>query len=133
MSLSRAEIDAAIEAAQPSTRSVPVPELGGSVVVKEMSGSLRNAFEAAVAAVQAGGSSKALDGIIIRLVSECTLDEDGKVLLDPDRTRRLFHRKPRAVFRLRDEIIGLSAMSEDDLEAMTEVFGDDPSEDSTSG
>jgi hypothetical protein len=133
VTLSKADIDAAIDSAEPATKEVPVPELGGTVVVRELSGTLRNAFEAAVASIATADGERRLNAVTIRVVSECTLDGEGNILLDPDRTRRLFHKKPRAVFRLRDEIIGLSAMDEADLEALVEGFGDDPSEGSTSG
>lgn len=124
MTLSKEQIDSAIESAEPNRKIVDVSELGGSVVVREMSGTLRNAFEAAVAGLQGSDGEKRLTAVTVRIVSECTLDDEGNRLLDADRTRRLFHRKPRAVFRLRDEIIALSAMDESDLEAMVEGFGE---------
>jgi hypothetical protein len=102
------------------------------VVVREMSGTLRNQFEAAAIQVQGGGDSKALDRVITKLVAECTLDDDGNRLFDDRAIRLLFAKRSSAVFRLRDEIVRLSAFSDDDYEGMVESFDDDPSEPSTS-
>lgn len=133
MSLSREDISAALDAAEIKTKPVPVPELGGSVVVREMSGTLRNQFETVVAQIQSGADSKLLDKLTLRLVQECTLDDEGARLFDDRTIRHAFTKKPTAVFRLRDEIVSLSAFSEEDLEGMAENFDDDPSGDSTSG
>jgi hypothetical protein len=130
--LTRDDITRAVENAEPNTKTVPVPELGGSAVVKEMSGTLRNMFEATVAQVQGGGDSKLLDRFTTRLVKECTFDDEGNQLFDDKTIRQVFNKKPGAVFRLRDEIVGLSAFSPEDFEEMAENFGDTPSEDSIS-
>jgi len=132
MSLSRDDIGKFLETAEVKTKPVPVPELGGSVVVQEMSGTLRNMFEAAAIQVQGGGDSKALDRVIMRLVAECTLDDEGHRLFDDRTIRLLFSKRSSAIFRLRDEIVRLSAFSDDDYEGMAESFGDDPSGPSTS-
>lgn len=122
MSLTRADISAALEAAEIKTKPVPVPELGGSVVVREMSGTLRNQFETVVARIQAGADSQLLDKFTLRLVQECALDDDGARLFDDRTIRHAFAKKPTAVFRLRDEIVSLSAFSDKDLEEMADNF-----------
>lgn len=132
MTLSKADIGRVLENVEVRTKTVPVPELGGSVVVREMSGSLRNLFEATIAQIQAGGDSKLLDKMTTRLAAECVLDDDGSRLFDDRSVKMLFIKKPSALFRLRDEIVKLSAFSEADFEGMVENFGDDPSGPSTS-
>ena len=134
MTLSKEEIGRALEGAEYKTKTVPVPELGGSVVVREMSGTLRNMFEATMAQImQPGADAKPLDKLMVRLAKECILDGDGSPLLDDRTSRLLFAKKSTALFRLRDEIVRLSAFSEEDAESLVESFGDDPSELSTSG
>lgn len=135
MTLSKADIAKVIDEAKgagPTTKRVPVPELGGTVVVREMSGSLRNAFEATIAQVQSGADSKALDRLMLRIAKECVLDADGDRLLDDRSAQLVFNTTPRALFRIRDEVVQLSALSESDFEALVEGFSGDPSEDSTS-
>lgn len=132
MSLSRDDIGKFLETAEVKTKSVPVPELSGSVVVQEMSGTLRNQFEAAAIQVQGGADSKAFDKVIMRLVAECTLDDEGHRLFDDRAIRLLFENHSSVVFRLRDEIVRLSSFSNADFEGLAESFGDDPSEPSTS-
>ena len=132
MTLSKDDIGKALEAAEVRTKTVPVPELRGSVVVREMSGTLRNLFEATMAQIMNGGDSKLLDKMTTRLVGECTLDGEGNRLFDDRSAKLLFLKKPSAVFRLRDEIVAVSALSQEDYEGLVEGFGDGPSGPSTS-
>lgn len=132
MTLSKDDIGRVLETAEIRTKPVPVPELGGSVVVREMSGSLRNLFEATVAQMQSGGDSKLLDKLTTRLATECVLDGEGNRLFDDRTAKMLFLKVPSALFRLRDEIVAVSALSQEDYDGLVENFGDDPSEPSTS-
>lgn len=133
MTLSLDAIDQAVEKAEIKTKSVPVPELGGSLTVRELTGTLRNAFEVAAAqAASGGGSGRELEAVTLKIVAACTLADEGKPLGDV-RCRQIYAKKPSAIFRLRDEIVGLSAFSEEDLEELAEGFAVDPSGDSTSG
>jgi hypothetical protein len=132
VTLSKDDIGRVLETAEIRTKPVPVPELGGSVVVREMSGSLRNLFEATVAQMQSGGDSKLLDKLTTRLATECVLDGEGNRLFDDRTAKMLFLKVPSALFRLRDEIVAVSALSQEDYDGLVENFGDDPSEPSTS-
>jgi len=133
MILSKEDIGKALESDDPKTKMVDVPELGGSVMIREMSGSLRNLFESTVMQIQGGADSAMLDKMMVRLAKECILDADGNRLLDDRTSRLLFNRKSTALFRLRDEIVQLSAFSQADYEGLVESFDDDPNEPSTSG
>jgi hypothetical protein len=133
VTLSKDDIGRVLETAEIRTKPVPVPELGGSVVVREMSGSLRNLFEATVAQMQQkNADSKLLDKLTTRLATECVLDGEGNRLFDDRTAKLLFLKVPSALFRLRDEIVAVSALSQEDYDGLVENFGDDPSEPSTS-
>lgn len=114
-------------------QEVFLPDLGGSVMVREMNGTVRNRVESAYAAIQAGGEPKALDDAMIQLLSVCTLDEAGSPLMTPNEAKRFIATQPRAAYKIRDVAMELSAHSDEDLEAMSEVFGEGRNEDSTSG
>jgi len=104
MALSKEQILAAIDRPDVATREVEVPELGGTVRVREMTGALRNRVEAAYATIRNGG------------------DEQNRPILTVQDAKRMFAAKPRAVFRLRDAILEISATDEDDMEALAEGF-----------
>lgn len=119
--------------AQPdiNTSDVEVPGLG-VVRVREMTGAVRNRLEAAYAAIQSGGNTKVLDEVTSLILANCVIDENGTPILTANDAKRLLAARPRAAFKLRDSIIELSSMTEDDVEAFAEVFEHAQSEDSTS-
>lgn len=130
--LSKSAILAAIERPDYATKDVHVPELGGTVRVQEMSGSVRNKFEATGATLRNGGDSKSLDTVTVQMVAACVIDAAGTPMFTANEVKRMFASRPKAVFRLRDAIIDLSGTSDSDVEEMAEVFGDAQSERSTS-
>jgi len=131
--LSKEQILAAIDRPDVATRDVEVPELGGTVRVREMTGALRNRVEAAYATIRNGGDSKSLDSMTAQLIAGCVVDESGKPILSLADAKRMFASRPRAVFRLRDAILEISATDDEDMEALAEGFGDAQSEPSSSG
>ena len=132
MALSKEQILAAIDRPDVATREVEVPELGGTVRVREMTGALRNRVEAAYATIRNGGDAKTLDNMTAQLIAGCVVDEQNRPILTVQDAKRMFAAKPRAVFRLRDAILEISATDEDDMEALAEGFGDAQSADSSS-
>src|SRR5688500_17815322 len=132
MALSHEQILAALERPDVATKEVHVPELGGEVRIREMSAAVRNRFEAVGAAIRSGGDGTALDQITAHIVSACVLDDRDRPMLTVNEVKRLMGARPRAVFRLRDAIIDLSGLDDNDVEEMAEVFGDRPTGPTTS-
>jgi hypothetical protein len=130
--LSNDQILAALDRPEIATEDVHVPELGGTVRVREMPASMRNRVEATYATIRNGGDSKSLDTVTAQLVAVCVIDEDGRQVMSLNEAKRLLRAKPKAAFRLRDAIMKISATDEDDVEALAEVFDDAQSEPSTS-
>lgn len=131
--LDRAAILEASTARAPATEDVHVPELGGTVRVREMSGALRNRVEGAMVRIRTGGDVKLLERITAQIIAACVVGADNRPLLKEPDARQLFVRNPRAAFRIREAIFAVSALDEDDAEALAEGFGDDQSDGSTSG
>lgn len=121
--LSKADILTAI-AEKPSiaTEEVECPELGGAVLVREMTGTIRNRLEAGFAAIQDGADGSIMDKVLIAMVSACVVDEDGRPFITGDRAKAMLKNHPRAVFRIRDKAVDMSGISEEDAEEMAEVF-----------
>lgn len=129
--LGRDAILKATASASRATKDIPIPELGGRVRVREMSGSLRNALEAAMVNVRNVGDSKQLDKTLAQIITSCVVDDTGHPILRETDARRIVSHNPRAAFRLREAIFDISALDQDDLEELAEGFGDDQSSDST--
>lgn len=130
--LTAEQILAAAETREVTTKDVSVPELGGKVRVRELSGTMRNRLEATYATIRSGGDSKALDTVTAQIVAACLLDARDRPMLTVNDVKRLAASHPKAVFRLRQAIVDISAIDEDDLGELEEVFDDGPNGPSTS-
>lgn len=130
--LSLDDISKAVAAADIATDDLDVPELGGTVRIRELSGALRNRLEAAVVAAR-GGDSKQLNEVITAIVERCVIDENGQTVLDTATAKRIVARVPKAAFRIRDKAISLSALDESDREALEQDFDETQGDASISG
>lgn len=130
MLLSREQI---IEADDRKTEDVAVPEWGGTVRVRALSGRERDAYEASIVQVSANGSRRvSLENLRARLVSFACVDEEGNRLFSDDDAMALGEKSAAALERVFDVARKLSGLSEDDVEELAEGFGGAPNEPSTS-
>ena len=127
--LTRAQI---LEAEDLGSEVVPVPEWGGSVLVRGLTGRERDLFEASIVRMREGGVSASLENIRARLVSMTVIDEDGCRLFDDRDVRALGEKSGSVLDRLFDVARRLSGMTEADVNAIAEDFGDARSGDSGS-
>lgn len=104
------------------TEEVDCPELGGAVLVREMTGTIRNRLEAGFSAIQDGADGAIMDKVLVALVSACVVDDAGRPFITGDMAKTLLKNHPRAVFRIRDKSVEMSGISEEDAEEMAEVF-----------
>lgn len=111
------------------TKDVEVPEWGGSVRVRQMTGNERDELEASI---QAGGEKPDLKGFRARLVAASAIDEAGQLMFTKADVEKLGEKSAAALDRVADAASSLSAMSAEDIKELTENFDDDPSGDSTS-
>lgn len=132
MALTEEQILAALDRYEVETRQLRIPELGGTVYVREMSGQIRNRLEATYATIRNGGDSKQLDKITAQIVAYCTVDEAGRPIMTMNAAQRVVSKMQKVAFRIRDTALELSATDEDDVEALAEVFDGAQSGDSTS-
>jgi hypothetical protein len=111
---------------------IEVPEWGGTVRVRGMSGQQRDDYEASI--IQQNGNDRKvnLSNARAKLVARCLVDESGALLFTSDDVRALGRKSARALERVFDKARELSGMSEQDVENLAENFGDDPSGEGTS-
>jgi len=100
---------------------VDVPEWGGTVRVREMPGTERDKFESQfVGKDGASIRSEGLEGFRARLAAASIVDADGKQLFrSPAEVKRLGEKSARALQRVCEAAMRLSAMSEDDVKELT--------------
>jgi hypothetical protein len=120
MRLSRDDI---LKAADNEPEEVDVPEWGGSVLVRGMTGRERDAFE--VSLMQPGrGGRKVMDPANVRakLVARCVVDDDGGRLFTDADVAELGGKSAAAVDRVYAVAARLSGMGGDDQEELTRDF-----------
>jgi hypothetical protein len=104
------------------SEDVPVPEWGGTVLVRGMTGSARDKFEASLMNDGMDGvdKAKALDNYRARLSAACMVDGEGKRLFRSDaEVRRLGEKSADALSRVADVATRLSGLSASDVEELT--------------
>jgi hypothetical protein len=116
------------------TEDVAVPEWGGTVRVRALSGAERDAYEASIVTVRPDGSSRvSLKNLRGRLVSLSVVDEEGNRVFSEEDAVALGEKSASALERVFDVARRLSGLSEDDVAELAEGFEPAPSDGSTSG
>lgn len=120
--------------------TVPVPEWAPAgdpdpdewvLKLKGMNGTERDRFEASMA--PRGNSRKPnMENFRARLVAKCAVDEEGNLLFNSGDVKMLGSKSAKALGRVFDACQELNGLSDSDVEDLTEDFGSDPSEGSTS-
>lgn len=124
--------DEILNAPDIKTEKVEVPEWGGEVLVRALSGAERDRFEASIISAHGKKTRRDLRNIRAKLVALCVVDEQGRKLFSEADIEALGKKNAAALDRVFSVAQRLSAVSEDDVDEMIENFGDGQSDDSGS-
>lgn len=111
--------DSILGAADLRTEEVPVPEWGGTVLVRGMTGSERDAYENALLKVTQGQTSVNLNNARARLVAYCVVGPDGKRLFSDADITALGRKSAAALDRVYAVAARLSGISAGDMAELT--------------
>jgi len=125
--------DQILQCSDIQTESVEVPEWGGAVLVKGLSGAERDALEAAIVEVRGRKQRLHLENTMARLVSMSVVDENGKRLFTNGDIEALGKKSSSALQRVCQVAQRLSGLTQDDLEEMSKNSESGQPEDSLSG
>lgn len=115
------------------TVTVSVPEWGGEVLVRSLSGRERDEFEASTVRIRGGKREDNMENLRARLVSLCMVDDNGRRLFtSKHEIAALGTKSVAALQRVFNKCQELNGMSDEDVEELTEGFEQAPDEDSTS-
>ncbi len=120
------------EADDLETVDVPVPEWGGRVRVRTISGSERDRFEQETMQFNSGNRTVNLIDIRARFCVLCLVDEAGKRLFNESEIRRLGQKSGKALDRVFDAAQKLNGLSETDLQDLAKNSVPTPDDDSIS-
>jgi len=129
--LTRAEIFAVQDLRR---EEVTLPEWGGSVFVRTMTGTERDAFEAAMLKTRGEDIERNLENYRARLLTYCVVDEAGApIFVAEDDAKALGEKAIPALQKLFNVATRLNAMTESDLKELTANLKGGPSGSSISG
>ncbi len=128
--LSKQEI---LDADDLETREVDVPEWGGSVLVKALSGKDRDAYEASLTMKKGKNYERNLHNVRAKLVARCVIYEDGSRMFTDAEVNALGAKSAAALDRVFEVCAEMSRLSEEDVEELAGKSDSDPSDGSTSG
>jgi hypothetical protein len=120
MHLSRDDI---LKASDNDPEEVEVPEWGGTVLVRGMTGRERDAFEVSLMTPGRGGR-RVMDPANLRakVIARCVVDDDGNRLFSDADITELGAKSAAAVDRVYAVAARLSGMSDEDQEELTRDF-----------
>jgi hypothetical protein len=103
---------------------VEVPEWGGPVRLRSLTGRERDSFEATLQEQRGGKTKQNFDNFRARLVGMCAVDEEGKLLFaNRADIVMLGNKSVAALQRLFNKCNEMNGLSEQDVEELTEGFG----------
>lgn len=114
------------------TEDIEVPEWGGTVRVRGLSGAERDRFEESLYTGKGKTKRMTIQNVRARLVSWTVVDEKGRRIFNRGDVEALGKKSAAALDRVFEVASRLAGIGDDDLDDFTENFPDDPSDDSTS-
>jgi len=105
--------DEILQAQDLETVEVAVPEWGGVVRVRGLTGAERDALEAEAAELR-----RPLDNFRARYVARCIVDENGERIFSDEDIEALGRKSAAALNRVFEAAVRLSALTEEDVEAL---------------
>lgn len=114
------------------TVPVSVPEWGGDVLVRSLTGAERDKFEEGLQTVRGNKTKRNLKNFRARLVALCVVNEQGELLFSPPDIDALGGKSVAALQRVFNKCNELNGMSDEDIEELTQDFDEAADEASTS-
>lgn len=120
--------DAILNAPDLDVKEVEVPEWGGTVLIKPLSGRERDAYEQSNLKQTSKGSRLNLENARARLVSLCVVDEQGNKLFTKDDVKQLGKKSAAALDRVVEVARDASGLGDSEEADMALDF-EEPQED----
>lgn len=125
--------DQILNADDRKTVEVDVPEWGGTVLVRSLTGAERDKFEASMLEMKNGKQRQNFDNFRARLVSMCLVNEAGELIFNSSDLKMLGNKSTAALQRVFNKCNEINGLSDADVEELTEDFDRGADGASTSG
>ncbi len=119
-----------LQAQDIKTESVPVPEWGGEVLVRGMTGQERDAYEATIVRLNGTNPQMNLVNARAKLVARTVVDEQGARLFSDEDVKALAQKSAAALQRVYDKATHLCGLTQQDMDELTKNSEDGQRDDS---
>lgn len=119
-------------AAKVKTETFHVDEWNCDVLLRELTGKERDKFELSTVERKGNSVKQNLENLRARLIILCVVNEQGERVFNPKDIDRLGDLPATGLDRLFTKCQKMNGLRQEDVEELTEGFGDDQSEPSTS-
>lgn len=110
--------DSILQAQDIQTEDVEVPEWGGTVRVRGLTGAQRDQFESSIVSLKGKRQDINMQNVRAKLVALSVVDEEGQRIFQDDDIRALGMKSAVALQRVFDVAQRLSGITEDDVEEL---------------
>ena len=110
---------------------VEVPEWGGFLYVRGLTGTERDSFEQSIMNSTAKGKERKIENLRAQLVVRAACNEDGTPIFNAGDVKNLGNKSAAALDRVYGAAAKLSGLSAEDAEELVEDFSETQSESST--
>ena len=124
--------DAILQADDLEYEDVEVPEWGGTVRVRALNGTDRDAYEASLRQLRGKEFVPNTVNVRAKLVAKAVVGEDGERLFSDQEVSALGKKSAAALDRVFEVAARLSRISEEDVDDLAGKSGNDPGDDSVS-
>src|SRR4051812_49325412 len=115
--------NAILEADDLKTEDVPVPEWGGEVRVRMLTGEERDAYEASMVEMKKDGSAKSnRENVRARLLILCIVNEQGEQMFNRADIKLLGRKSAKALERVINKVNELNGITDEELDSLAEGF-----------
>lgn len=114
------------------TQDVSVPEWGGEVRIKTLTGAERDQYEADSVRTNKGKREVNMSNMRARLIAMCAVDEQGQLLFTRADVMKLGQKSAAALERVFDAAATMNGMSDEDVNELAGNFDGGQNESSTS-
>lgn len=116
--------EAILNAKDIGVREVEVPEWGGVVLVRGMTGRERQEYEEFLSKGKRGKQEITPRFAVEKIVATCTVDQDGNRLFTDEELALLSNKSIKALMRIATVAMELSGLTKEDMEEMVENFSE---------
>lgn len=109
---------------------VSIPEWGGSVRIRSITGAQRDAYEQSLMQQRGNSRQMNLRNARAKLIVLCAVDERGSPLFTEADVNALSRKNAKPLDRLFDACRKIAGLSDDDMDKLTEDFGETQGDDS---